>query len=168
MEMGIDSRVALPNVLAARIRRIIAEKSAPVAVTTQEGSDGYREQAMRIASVEQVELGNIMRLSITGHALKCARQSNRSGGLSLRKTNGWNLKSHSHLTVARHLRERTHPSMLVVTIREGEGRGICSTALKQLLKLFKEQIEERSVVVLVLKKESAIWKDASMKNAVTR
>ena len=35
-------------------------KSEPVAVTTQEAVDGYREKAMRIASVEQVELGNII------------------------------------------------------------------------------------------------------------
>ena len=75
---------------------------------------------MRIASVEQIELGNIMELSITGQVLRWARQSNLSGGLSLRKADGWNLKNHSHLTVARHLREKTHPSMLVATIREGE------------------------------------------------
>ena len=38
-------------------------KSEPLAVTTQEAVDGYREKAMRIASVEQIELGNIMELS---------------------------------------------------------------------------------------------------------
>ena len=38
--------------------------------------DGYCERAMIIASVEQVEVGNIMELSITGHVLKRARQSN--------------------------------------------------------------------------------------------
>ena len=53
--------------------------------------------------------------------------------------------------------------MLVVTIREGEERGICSTALKELLRIVKDQIEERSVVVIVLNKESAIWRNASMK-----
>ena len=42
---------------------------------------------------------------------KWARQANLSGGLSLRKADGWNLKNHSHLTVARDLREKTHPSM---------------------------------------------------------
>ena len=36
------------------------------------------------------------------------------GKLSLR------MKNHSHLTVARHLCEKTHVSMLVVTIRQGE------------------------------------------------
>ena len=79
-----------------------------------------------------------MKWSITGHVLKWARQSN----LSLGKGDGWNLKNHNHLAVARHLREKTHSSMLVVTIREGE---------------------KRSVVVLVLNKESAMWKEASMK-----
>ena len=56
--------------------------------------------------------------------------------------------------------------MLVVTIvtrREGEERGICSAELKELLTFVKDQVEERSVVVIVLKKESAIWKDASVK-----
>ena len=69
---------------------------------------------MRIASVEHIELGNFVELSITGHVLKWATQSNLSEGLSPRKADGWNLKNHRHLTVARHLREKTHSSMLVV------------------------------------------------------
>ena len=72
----------------------------------------------RIASVEQVEPGNITELSITGHVLKWARQSNLSGELSLSKADGWNLKNHSRLTVARHLREKTHPSIR----RDNQGR----------------------------------------------
>ena len=138
-------------------------KSEPVAVTTQEAVDGYREKAMRIASVERIELGNIMELSITGQVLKWARHPNLSGGLSLRKADGWNLKNHSHLTVAWHLREKTLPSMLVVTIREGEERGICIAALEELLKIVKDQIEQRCVVVIALNGESTILKDASMK-----
>ena len=51
----------------------------------------------------------------------------------------------------------------VVTIRESEERGICSAALKELFTIVLDQIEERSVVVIVLNKESATWKDASMK-----
>ena len=73
------------------------------------------------------------------------------------------MKNHSHLTVARHFREKTHPSMLVVTIREGEEQGICSAALKHVLKILKDQIEERNAFVIVLNQDSAIWKDASMK-----
>ena len=69
----------------------------------EEQFDGYREKAMRITSVEQVELGNIMELSITGHVLKWARQSNFTGELSLSKANGWNLKNHSRVTVSRKL-----------------------------------------------------------------
>ena len=65
--------------LAVNTRRRLAEKSAPEAITTQERIDGYRGQAMKIASVEQVELGNIMELSITGHVLTWARQLNFSG-----------------------------------------------------------------------------------------
>ena len=87
-----------------------------MAATTQEAVDGHREKAARMESVEQMDLGNTMELSITGQVLRWPGQSNLSGGLSLRKADGWNLKNHSHLTVARHLREKTHPSMLVVTI----------------------------------------------------
>ena len=53
--------------------------------------------------------------------------------------------------------------MRVVTIREGEVRGICSATLQELLKSIKAQIEERCVAVIVRNKKSAIWKDASMK-----
>ena len=89
---------------------------------------------MRIASVEEVGLGNIMEFSVTSRVLKWVRQSNLSGRLSLREGNGWNLKNHSCMTVVRHFLEKTHSSMLVVPLREGEERGICSAALKELLK----------------------------------
>ena len=78
---------------------------------------------MKIASVELIQLGNIMELSITGEVLRWARQSNLFGGVSLRKGDGWNLKNHSDLTVARHLREKIH-SVLVVTIREKWKRAV--------------------------------------------
>ena len=73
----------------------------PVGVTTQEAID--REKAMRIASVEHVELRNIMELSVMGQVLKCARQMNFSGGLSLCRAVGWNIRSHSRLMAARRL-----------------------------------------------------------------
>ena len=79
-----------------------------------------------------------------------------SGGVSLHKADGLNLKNHSHLTVARHLREKIHPSMLVVTIREGEERGMCNAALRELLRFSKDQMGERTVVVIVLSKRSTI------------
>ena len=104
---------------------------------------GVVKKAMRFASVEQIELGNIMELSVAGQVLRWARQSKLSGGLSLREADGWNLKNQSHLTVARHLREKTHPNMLVVvTIREGEEQGTRSAALRELLRIVKDQIEE--------------------------
>ena len=65
-----------------------------------------------IASVEQVEVGNLMELSVTGHVLRWARQSNFSGA------GGWNMKNHSRQTVARHLREKTHTSLLILTLRK--------------------------------------------------
>ena len=155
---GTGEGTALPAAPSANTRRRIIGKSEPMAVTTQEAVDGYREKARRIASVEQIELGNIMELSITGQVLKWARQVNLSGGVSLCKANGWNLKNHSHLTVARHLREKIHPSMLVVTIREGEEKGMCNAALRELLRISKDQTRERSVVVIAISKRSSIWK----------
>ena len=128
-EMGTGESTELPGASSANTRRRVIVTSEPVAVTTQEAVDGYCEKAM---SVDQIELGDIMELSITGHVLKWARQSNLSGGLSQRKADGWSLKNRSHLTVARHLREKTHASILVVTIRDGEERGICSAALREL------------------------------------
>ena len=71
------------------------------------------------------------------------------------EADGWNLKNHSHLTGENSFVKRLTPAC--------EERGICSAALQQLLNIVKYQIEDRSVVVLVLNKESAIWKDASMK-----
>ena len=152
-ETGTCKGTALPAAPSANTRRRIVVKSEPMAVTTQEA----------VASVEQIELGNIMELSITGQVLKWARQVNLSGGVSLRKADGWNLKNHSHLTVARHLREKIHPSMLVVTIREGEERGMCNVALRELLRICKDQMGERSVVVTVLSKMSTIWRKTSMR-----
>ena len=163
LETGTGEGSASPVAPSANIRRRIAVKSEPVAVTTQEAIDGHCEKAMRIASVEQIELGNIMEISTTGQVLRWARQSNLSGGVSLRKADGWNMKTHSQLTVARHLREKIHHSMLVVTVREGAEREICSAALRELLKVVKDHIEERSVVVLVSNRESAIWRNASVK-----
>ena len=130
-----------------------------MAVTTQGAVDGYRDKAVRIASVEQFEVGNML-VSITGQVFRWARQSNLSGGVSLRRADGWNLKNHSRLKVAGHLREKTHSSVF----REGEERGMCSAALREWVRVVKDQIEERSVVIFVLKKESTIWREASVKN----
>ena len=55
-----------PAAESTNIRRRIAMKSEPPAVTAQEAIDGSREKVMRITSVEQIELGNLMELSITG------------------------------------------------------------------------------------------------------
>ena len=56
--------------------------------------------------------------------------------------------------------------MLVVTIREGEERGICSAALRELLRIVKDQIDERGVVIIVMNRESAIWRLASLKTVI--
>ena len=116
-ETGTGESTALPAAPSANTRRRNVVKPEQVAVTTREAVDGCCEKAMRIASVEQIELGNIMELSITGQVLKWAKPI---------EADGWNLKNHSHLTVARHLRVKTHTSLLVVTIREGEKREECA------------------------------------------
>ena len=69
-ETGTGEGTALPAAPSANTRRRIEVKSEPVAVTTQEAVDGHCEKAMKIASVEQIELGNIMELSITGQVLR--------------------------------------------------------------------------------------------------
>ena len=50
------------------------------------------------------------------------------------------MKNHSHPTVARHLREKIHPTVLVVTIREGEEKGMCSAAMRELLRIIEDQV----------------------------
>ena len=123
---------------------------------------------MRIESVEQFELGNIIELSIEGHVLRWARQSNLSGGVSLLKAAGWRVKNHSHLTVARHLREKIHPTELVVTIREGEGKGICSAAMREILRIINDQVGEGCAVAMVLSRKSTIWRRAIVKTLLGR
>ena len=73
---------APPAAESTNIKWRIAMQSEPAAVTTQEAIDGSREKVMRIASVEQIELGSLMELSVTGQVLRWVRQSNLSGGLS--------------------------------------------------------------------------------------
>ena len=92
-EMGTGEGTALPGAPSANTvqrndtgRRNVM-KSAPVPVTTQE-ADGYCEKAMRIASVKQLDLGNIMELSVTGQLLKWARRSNLSGR-TVTTESGW-------------------------------------------------------------------------------
>ena len=58
---------------------------------------------------------------------------------------------------------KTHTNMSVVRLMEGEERGACSAQLKELLKIVKDQTEERSVVVTVLSNESTISKGARIK-----
>ena len=56
-EMGTGESTELPGAPSANTRRRIVVKSEPVAVTTQETVAGYCKKAMRIGSVEQIELG---------------------------------------------------------------------------------------------------------------
>ena len=100
-----------------RVRRVRSEESVAdlgtKALSKAEHSGAQstvsKNQAKKIASVEQIEVGNIMELSITGQVLKWARQSSLSGGLSLRKADGWNLKNHSHLIFARLFARQNSP-----------------------------------------------------------
>ena len=55
-----------------------------------------------------------------------------------------------------------------MTIREGEERGICSAALKELLRNVKDEVEEQSVVVIVSNRESAMWRNAIVKTVLLK
>ena len=109
-----------------------------------------------------------MELSIAGQVPRWARQSNLSGGVSLRKADGWNMKNHSRLTVAKHLREKIHPTVLVVTIREGEEKGTCSAAMRELLRIIKDQVGVGGAVAMVLSKKSTILRRAIVKTLVRK
>ena len=65
--------------------------------------------------------------------------------------------------VAWRLRVETHPSLLIVTIRDGEEQELCSATLEGLLRVVKDQVEEGSVVVIVLSEESAMWREERIK-----
>ena len=77
------------------------------------------------------------------------------------------MKNHSHLTVARHLREKT-PSQHAGCDdqRKVKTRGLFSTALRELWRIVKDQIKERNVVVIVMSRNSAIWRRASLKSVM--
>ena len=53
--------------------------------------------------------------------------------------------------------------MLVLTIRESEEKGMCSAALRELLRVVRDQIEERGVAIIVSNKESTVWRKTSVK-----
>ena len=147
-ETGSGEGTALPAAPSANIRRRIVVKPEPVAVTTQEAVDGHCEKAMRIASVEQIELGNIMELSVTGQVLRWARQSNFLGGVFATES-GWMEPEKSQPLDSRQALawRRCTPACWVVTIRESEERGLCSAELRELLRVVRDQIEEPGVAI---------------------
>ena len=53
-----------------------------------------------------------------------------------------------------------------MTIREVEERGMCNAALRELLRISKDQMGERSVVVIVLSKRSTLWRKTSMRTLI--
>ena len=130
-ETGTGEGTALPAAPSANIRRRIVVKSPRAAVTTQEAVDGHCKK-----SDEDRERGTNRagqhHGAITGQVPRWARQSNLLGGVSLRRADGWNLKNHSHFTVARHLREKIHTSMLSETRLKNEAwLSLCRTRSQQ-------------------------------------
>ena len=77
------------------------------------------------------------------------------------------MKNHSRLTVARHLREKI-PIVLVVKIREGEGKGICSAVMRELLSIVKDETGEECAVAMVLSRKSTIWRRAIVKTLLRK
>ena len=119
----VTKEVALPSALAPNTRRIIDEKSALVAITTQEGIDGYREKATRTAHVEQIELISFMELL---PVLKRTRQSIPLWR-NVAEQSRWMEPEESQPSDICHLREQTHHQLI------DEEREICSAALKKLV-----------------------------------
>ena len=74
------------------------------------------------------------------------------------------MKNDSHLTVARHVRDKIHPIVLVVTIREGEERGMRSAAMRELLRIIKDQVGEECVLC----RKSTIWRRAIVKTLLRK
>ena len=74
-ETGTGKGTALPAAPSANTRRRIVVKSEQMAVTTQEAVDGYREKAMRIASVEHIELGNMNGVVNHGSGIQMGKKS---------------------------------------------------------------------------------------------
>ena len=148
-ESDTEERAEPPGASSTNNRRRIVTRSEPMAVTTQEAVGGFREKAMRMASVEQIDLDRIMELSITCQVLRWAKQSNFSGGVPLRKADERNMNSPQRA--------------LVVTIREGEERGMCSATMRELLRIVKDQMREKYVVAIVLSRESTFWRKANVK-----
>ena len=136
-------------------------KSEPVAATIQEAVDGYREKSDEDREGRTGRIGRHLGAVNHGSGVQVGRTI-EPPWRTVAEQSGRNVKNHTHLTVARHLREKTHTSMLVVTIREDEERGICSAAFNELFQTVNDRLEERRVVVIVLNKQSAIWKDASI------
>ena len=66
------------------------------------------------------------------------------------------------------MRAKTKPSLVVVTNKESEERGIHSAASKFLVDITDDQVREQSVVVFVRNKDSEIWKDMRMKASIRR
>ena len=91
-----------------------------------------------------------------------------SGGASVSIANGWSLKNQGQLTVARHMRQRAKPSLLLVTIREREEKRYPQCGIKKLADIIEDQVQEQDVVVLVWNEESATGKDMNLKAVLRR
>ena len=64
------------------------------------------------------------------------------------------------------MREKIHPTMLVVTIRKDEDRGISSTTLRELWRIINDQIKEQAVVVVGMSKHSVIWRRTELRSVM--
>ena len=76
------------------------------------------------------------------------------------------MKIHSHLSPG--TCEKIHPIVLVVTIREDEEKGICSAAMRELLRIVKDQVGDECAVAMVLSRKSTIWRRAIVKTLLRK
>ena len=117
MEVDAGIRGALPSLMATNTRRRMADKifpteiqpcSSAAAITAEEGIGRYRETAMRIAGVEQVELATswiCQRQVVTEQDDWMGKTSNTLRRSISGSNEGRKLKNLCHLTAARRLRE---------------------------------------------------------------
>ena len=73
--------------------------------------------------------------------------------------NGWNLKKHCHLTVARHMSEKIQPKLVRCDAQRKVKHEV--STVQQLVNIIEDQGREQSAEVIVWIKESAFWKHTS-------
>ena len=127
-ELGTGESTALPGAPPANTRWRIVVESEPVAVTTQEAVDGYCEKTMRIA----VGHGSGAQVGRTIELL-WRIVTTQSGLMELQESQP---------------PDSCHALAREYSFHEGEEKGMRSAALRGLLRIVKDQIEDEACLSL--------------------